>query len=418
MIRSLTVGIPLYSASTSELQSQLAAFKQHAEALGERSQLRPRTIRLSLPPPSPDQFQQTGTLPAIIRGVSELAKAAGARWYCLPIDLFQNANRSTLLQEVLPILSRDTQLFLNLMVADLESISMIGAKEASEFILRASQRSQNGIDCFRVGISAGCPAGAPFFPFSRHQGQHASFSIAMETTRTALAVAQKARKTEQSLHAFQDCLIAALAREMKRVDEFGHQLAKKSGLRYLGLDASYAPFPDGKTSVAHIVEALGPTPVGAHGSVFITSILTSALQRAGERADASLVGFNGVMYSVLEDEGLAHANDLRSLSLAKLALLSTVCGCGIDMVPLPSGMYSEEIAGLILDIATLSLRLHKPLGVRLLPIPNKMVNERTQFNLDFLCDSRVMDSGISASTPMLNDEVWRFANPSHKKTQP
>jgi hypothetical protein len=68
------------------------------------------------------------------------------------------------------------------------------------------------------------------------------------------------------------------------------------------------------------------------------------------------------------------------------------------------------VTGLVLDIAALAIRLRKPLGVRLLPIPNKAVNEYTQLNLDFLCDSRVMDPGISTSRPILSDPLWRYGN--------
>ncbi|MBN9403400.1 MAG: aldehyde dehydrogenase family protein [Burkholderiales bacterium] len=57
----------------------------------------------------------------------------------------------------------------------------------------------------------------------------------------------------------------------------------------------------------------------------------------------------------------------------------------------------------------LNYTVRKPLGVRVLPIPTRTVNEMTQLNLDFLCDSRVMDVGISASAPMLSGGAWRYA---------
>ena len=123
------------------------------------------------------------------------------------------------------------------------------------------------------------------------------------------------------------------------------------------------------------------------------------------------------MYSVLEDNGLTDANNLRSLSLEKLALLSTVCGCGIDMVPVPGTMFAEDLTGLVLDIATLAVRLKKPLGLRVLPVPNKAVNEYTELNLDFLCDSRVMDPGISASKPMLARRAVALRRRTHLTLQ-
>ncbi len=408
MIRSITIGVPVYSHSKSELAQRLADFHRQVSQLTAASDLAPRTMRLTLPPPQVDVEASPGALRSIIDTVRDLADVAGARWYCMPLDLFQARGRNALLEEVQALVVRDARLFLNLIVARPDSISMEGAEAAGRFVLSLARRSNNGIDNFRVGVSAACPAGTPFFPFSRHEGDALAFSIALETTPIALQLAREARLRNGSLSGFQTRLIEALQAEMARVDAFGLELERLTGFEYRGLDGSLAPFPDGETSVATLIELLGPSPVGTHGTIFMTSVLTDALKLAAQRAGARMAGFNGVMYSVLEDNGLTNANNLRALSLEKLAVFSTVCGCGIDMVPVPATMFAEDVTGLILDIATLAVRLRKPLGVRLLPIPNRAVNEYTQLNLDFLCDSRVMDPGISASKPMLHDPVWRY----------
>lgn len=408
MIRSFTIGVPVFSQPPARLASSLAGFRQVVDAHCGRAGLAPRTLRLTLPPPLLDAESSPGALRSVLEGVRSLADAVGARWYCLPVNLLEPRGRKALLDEVHALVLRDGKLFVNLIVADGQAIAMQGADDAARFVLALARRSNNGIDNFRVGISAACPAGTPFFPFSRHEGDAAGFSIAMETTPTALALARQARQQQWSMVAFQDALIAALAADMARIEALGREIAAESGVEYLGLDGSFAPFPDGETSVARLVELLGPSPVGAHGTVFVTSVLTDALKRAGERAGIRPAGFNGVMYSVLEDDGLTDANNLRALSLEKLALLSTVCGCGIDMAPVPGTMFAEDLSALVLDIAALATRLRKPLGVRVLPIPNRAVNEYTQLNLDFLCDSRVMDPGISMSRPILSDPLWRY----------
>lgn len=409
MIRSITIGVPVFSAAPGALAERLAAFRKQADALTAAANLTPRTVRLTLPPPVVDAEAAPGTLRSVVETTHTLAEAAGARWFCLPLNLFEARGRQALLEEAQALVVRDPALFLNLMVADTQTIGMEAAEAAARFVLKLARRSANGIDNFRVGLSAACPAGLPFFPFSRHEGEQLAFSIAMETTPVALELARAARREGWPLSRFQDQLIAAFATDMARIDALGRELAAATGFEYRGLDGSLAPFPDGETSVAKVVELLGPSPVGAHGSVFITSVLTEAIKTGAARAGARMVGFNGVMYSVLEDNGLTDANNLRSLSLEKLALLSTVCGCGIDMVPVPGTMFAEDLTGLVLDIATLAVRLKKPLGVRVLPVPNKAVNEYTELNLDFLCDSRVMDPGISASKPMLRDALWRYA---------
>ena len=85
------------------------------------------------------------------------------------------------------------------------------------------------------------------------------------------------------------------------------------------------------------------------------------------------------------------ANKLKlNYSIDTLSLLSTVCGCGLDMIPIPGDTLSDEIASLILDISALSINLKKPLGVRLLPIPEKTSGMMTSFNYDFLVNTRVM----------------------------
>lgn len=410
MIRAITIGVPVQACAAGELAARLQQFRRQADALTGAAGCTPRTVRLTLPPPAIDAEASPGMLRSLVDSTHGLADAAGARWTCLPLDLGVERGRSALLDEAMALVVRDERLFLNLIVADEQAIHMDAAQAAARFVLKLARRSANGVDNFRVGLSAACPAGLPFFPFSRHDGDALAFSIALETTPVALELAEAARRERWPLSRFQDRLIEALAGLMGRIDAMGRALADASGFVYRGLDGSLAPFPDGRTSVGRLVELLGPSPVGAHGSVFVTSVLSEAIKTAGARAGARLVGFNGVMYSVLEDNGLTDANNLRSLSVEKLALLSTVCGCGIDMVPVPGTMFAEDLSALVLDLSALAVRLRKPLGVRVLPIPNRAVNEYTELNLDFLCDSRVMDPGISASKPLLSDPTWRYAH--------
>jgi uncharacterized protein (UPF0210 family) len=84
-----------------------------------------------------------------------------------------------------------------------------------------------------------------------------------------------------------------------------------------------------------------------------------------------------------------------------------MCGCGIDMVPVPGSSFPEEIAALTMDMAGMSLALKKPLGVRVLPIPGGLANEHTKFNYDFLCDSRIVS--LSSNERYMNFESDSFS---------
>ena len=96
------------------------------------------------------------------------------------------------------------------------------------------------------------------------------------------------------------------------------------------------------------------------------------------------------MFSPLEDDWLARQSGGDVLSIESLLLFSTVCGCGIDMVPLSGDIFCESLSSLISDVITLSDKLVKPLGIRVLPIPGKFPNDKTAFNHEFLSDMKIL----------------------------
>jgi uncharacterized protein (UPF0210 family) len=368
------------------------------------AQLTPRTIRYTLPPIGVTG-ETEGMILSMIKSVDGLASATNVRWFCLPLDFVEDGSRRERLSVALDIISRFPKLFLNLMIADTERLSLHAINDVAKLISLISRKSNNGFDNFRVGASCGCPPNAPFFPFSRHEGDEVAFSFALETTGIALAVANEVGQNPH-LDSYRDSLIARLVSVLSDMQRLGERIEQDSGCEFRGLDASFAPFPDGQMSVASLVEILSGSPVGSHGSVFITALLTDAIRAALLKSGALPVGFNGVMYSLLEDNGLASANNKRSISLDGLVAMSSVCGCGVDMVPVPGNSFPEELAAVMTDIAAISLSLKKPLGIRLLPIPGRSNNEITQFNLDFLCDSRVM--GLSSADRSLSSSAHAF----------
>jgi hypothetical protein len=104
------------------------------------------------------------------------------------------------------------------------------------------------------------------------------------------------------------------------------------------------------------------------------------------------------MFPVLEDSVLAARADDRSYSIDSLLLYSTVCGAGLDTVPLPGDVGVDELAGMLLDVATLAVVLNKPLSARLMPVPGLTADQRTAFDFDYFANARVLpvkSGGIS-----------------------
>lgn len=407
MIRAVTLGLPIFDQPLGQIKESVGNFIPALnDAVGARGWPL-RTSRLCLPPLPPSFETNAAKIPSLIGSVSRLAEYAGTRWFCLPVNLADGTEHAARLAALKGTLLREERLFVNLMVVDAGNISPEGAHSAAEFILGVSRKSRKGYENFRTGASCGCLANTPFFPFSRHEGQDLAFSLALETCEIALEVAQAI----ETLEAFRSDFIAKLSQRLLEMDLFAHELSEKTGLRYAGLDCSLAPFPDGKISVGRLLELLGAEPFGSQGTVFLTAMLTDALKSAIAQTGVRVTGFNGVMFSVLEDDWLAKATRRRRLDLSALNLYATMCGCGLDMVPIPGDVLVDDIKNTILDTATLAVRLNKPLGVRLLPIPERTLNEFTEFNMEFLCDARVLNVPGSDRDLNFQGGAWLYQTP-------
>jgi len=93
------------------------------------------------------------------------------------------------------------------------------------------------------------------------------------------------------------------------------------------------------------------------------------------------------MLPVLEDSVLAQRWSEGALTLDDLLAYSAVCGTGLDVVPLPGDITQTQLERIIGDMATLAVRLRKPLSARLLPVTGKKAGERTEFDDPFLVNA-------------------------------
>ena len=165
-------------------------------------------------------------------------------------------------------------------------------------------------------------------------------------------------------------------------------LAVRTGWRFTGIDASPAPGPD--AGIAAAIEALSGRPFGAAGTLAACAAITEALKSL----DAPTCGYSGLMLPVLEDKLLARRAAEGRFGVQDLLLYSSVCGTGLDVVPLPGDTPAETLAALVGDVAALALKYHKPLSARLFPVPGKAAGDAVDFpDNPFLTASRIMEAG-------------------------
>lgn len=401
-VRTVTLGFDPERGSPAARERAIPEFFATAERLFVEAQRPLRTRRLVLPAMNDrPRFSRTNHL-SIVKWVADLAANAGARWFCVPFTLF-GTDIELATATALEVVRRHDRAFVNLKIAEGGQVQRAGILEVARFVLAVSRQSRNGYDNFRVGASCNCPAGTPFFPFTHHDGGEDSFAVALEVPGLFARVLDESAGL--GLHELRERFCARLEQELRLIDGLGLQLEHATGVAYRGIDASLAPYPEPNGSVAQLLERLGVDDYGTSGTLFFTAFLSDVLRASLERSGARRVGFNGVMASLLEDPKLAECCSRKTFEMDALLSFAAVCGCGLDMVPIPGDAYPEEIASLMLDVAAMSSALGKPLGVRLLPIPRKNSNEMTDFGHDFFHNCRVL--------PLRNRSVARalFADP-------
>lgn len=125
--------------------------------------------------------------------------------------------------------------------------------------------------------------------------------------------------------------------------------------------------------------------VGA-GWVAATGFVTAELAKC---TVDSKVGFWGVMMPVAEDSQLA-----KGVGHMNLLAVSSICGCGLDVVPVPGHSTVQDLERVVMDIAVMSARLRgKPLTARIMPVPGKNAGDVTVFDSPYLVNGRVVDIG-------------------------
>ncbi len=315
------------------------------------------TQRINLTP-----FQkafQVGEFKRII----EICERSNIRWFNVPVDLFEAEKPDEVLNSLKNLLADSGHAFGNIIGVKNNQIRSDFIDYYADFIHDISKLDISGKDNFRVGFSVNVGYNTPFFPFTQSSGE-GTFSIALEIARDMNDVCKNGRY--ESLGELRQQIINRIRPQIEQIAAIAERVSEKSGIPFSGFDFSLAPSIDPTGSVITILNSIGVYNFGKSGTMFATSFITDILKYFAQEFKS--VGFSGVMYSLLEDLELCRINNQRGISIEQLTMVSTMCGCGLDMVPVCGDISRNEIQTLCYEIAAISCKLHKPLGIRLLPI--------------------------------------------------
>lgn len=268
------------------------------------------------------------------------------------------------------ILKNAKSLYGSVSVTNNAGVNWPAVRAAAGVMKKLADGTQQSEGNFHFAALASVPQATPFFPAAYLTGLGHQFAVGLESAGEVAAAVKDAPDLPTAKRRLDD-LFFQLASSVENV---ALRIDSERGWTYLGLDLS--PAPSKEASLTTAIESISHQPLGSTGTLSAVGVITSAMKDIGLRK----TGFSGVMFPILEDPVLAQRWNAELVSLDSLLSYSSVCGTGLDTVPLPGTTTVEQLTRIIGDVATLSVKWNKPLTARLLPIAGKGAGQQTEFS--------------------------------------
>ncbi|MDQ3930641.1 MAG: DUF711 family protein [Chloroflexota bacterium] len=257
-------------------------------------------------------------------------------------------------------------------------VNLEAVRASARITQSLAERTPEGFGNLRFAAASNCPPHVPFFPAAYYKeddrnGGRPEFGLALEAADLAVRAFDGATSLEEARLR----LLGLLEEEAGKAADVCVGLAAEHGYTFTGLDISMAPFPEQSRSIGHALELLSGAPLGSPGTLTAAAFFTSVLKQAREQLPT--VGYSGLMLPALEDQTLADRAAEGLVTIDTLLLMSSVCGLGLDTVPLPGDVSLPQLERIITDMAALAVKLDKPLTARLFPVPGKSAGEPAEW---------------------------------------
>lgn len=379
-VRAVTAGVSLTDLSKSSIariRKAAAVLKRTRLAL-EDAEIDVQSVRLATGLISHPNVTAS-KIPRFAADLQRICEDAGIDYVSLGRLTPSRIDASATIGSLAEAICRTTTVFASTEAATREhGVNRQAIDSCARAVLSISKGTANGFGNLRFAVVACGPDVTPYFPTSFNPDASPNVSICLESADIAI----KHLRSANNDRAF----VAEMERVCQKVSSIVERALKSSGFTFAGIDLSPAPYPTTKLSVGTIIEKLSGVPLGEPGTLAAVEALTTMLRRVKVRN----CGFNGLMLPVMEDSVVAKRVNEGRLDLQELMLYSAVCGTGLDTIPLPGLISVIDLARIMTDVCSLSVRLNKPLTARLMPIPGKKAGDMTTFDFSYFANTRVM----------------------------
>ena len=258
-------------------------------------------------------------------------------------------------------------------------INMDAVKLVGEIIKETAEITPEGFGCAKVVIFCNAVEDNPFMAGAFHGSGEADAVINVGVSGPGVVKAALENHEAETLTEIAE-IVKKTAFKITRVGELiGQKASQMLGIPFGILDLSLAPTPAVGDSVARILEEMGLSVTGTHGTTAALALLNDAVKKGGMMASSAVGGLSGAFIPVSEDEGMIEAAANGVLTLDKLEAMTAVCSVGLDMIAVPGDTSATTISGIIADEAAIGMINTKTTAVRIIPVPGGKVGESVEF---------------------------------------
>lgn len=260
-------------------------------------------------------------------------------------------------------------------------INMDAVRRMGEIVMETARRTaeRDSIGCAKLVVFANMPEDNPFMAGAVHGIGESDTVINVGVSGPGVVAAAIREVGDADFSTLADT-IKKVAFKITRVGQLiAYEASHRLGVPYGIVDLSLAPTPAAGDSVAEILENMGLSRTGTHGTTAALALLNDAVKKGGVMASSHVGGLSGAFIPVSEDRGMIEAVKTGTLSLEKLEAMTAVCSVGLDMIAIPGDIEPETVSAIIADEIAIGVINNKTTAVRVIPVIGKGVGETVEF---------------------------------------
>ena len=321
----------------------------------------------------------------VARALDEAAKAVGVNFiggYSALVEKGMSESDSRLIASIPEALASTDVVCSSVNIGSSRAgINMDAVRTMGEVIKRAAEltKDQGAIGCAKLVVFANAVGDNPFMAGAFHGVEEPDCVVSVGVSGPGVVDRALGSLAGASLDEVAEAIKKAAFKITRAGQLVGTMASQRLQVPFGIVDLSLAPTAELGDSVAHIMEHMGLSQVGTHGTTAALALLNDAVKKGGMMACSRVGGLSGSFIPVSEDKGMIDAVRAGTMSVDKLEAMTAICSVGLDMVAIPGDTSAELIAGMIADEAAIGVMNHKTTAVRVIPVPGMGPGDQVDF---------------------------------------